>query len=293
MKMQPFGALLGTAIIMSLALACERGDSPAAPAASSTAAASRINPSSPHFGLSAGAEHDEQTGCTLASLTGTYGVQRMGFTTQGRLTAVGITTFDGQGNSLATETISRNGVVSVAQSPSAYTVAADCTGTLTVNGAIVAHLLIVHQGTGVLGMSLTPGDNVSSHYERVVDRPDDAGCTNASLTGTYGFQRMGQNPQGPVTALGIGTFDGQGSDVASQTTSRSGVFSDQQPFVSFYTVNPDCTGTAILNGSAFAYFVIVHGGSEVLGMALNPGLNVAVHYERLVDRPGHGPEAAR
>jgi hypothetical protein len=293
MRPQPFGALLGSAILVSLALACERGDSPAGPAASSASAASRINTSSAHSGLSADAERDERTGCTLASLTGAYGVQRMGYTTQGRLTAVGITTFDGQGNSLATERISRNGVVNVTQSPSAYTVNPDCSGTLTVNGAIVAHLLIVHQGTGVLGMSLTPGDNVSSHYEKVVDRSDDAGCTNASLTGTYGFQRMGQNPQGPVTALGIGTFDGQGSDVASQTTSRSGVFSDQQPFVSFYTVNPDCTGTAILNGSAFAYFVIVHGGSEVLGVALNQGLNVAVHYDRLVDRPGQGPEGAR
>src|SRR4029077_18997598 len=130
MKTQTFGALLGSAILVSLAaLACERGDSPAAPAPSSTAAASRINPSAPHFGLSADAEHDEQTGCTLASLTGSYGVQRLGFTTQGRLTAVGITTFDGLGNSLSTETISRNGVVSVAQSSSAYTVAPDCTGT--------------------------------------------------------------------------------------------------------------------------------------------------------------------
>src|SRR5690242_8465428 len=141
MKTQTFGALLGCAIVVSLALACERGDSLAPPATSSATAASRIGPSAPHFGVSAGAEHDEQTGCTLGSLTGTYGVQRMGSTTQGRLTAVGITTFDGQGNSSATETISRNGVVSVAQSPSAYTVAADCTGTLTVNGAIVAHLL--------------------------------------------------------------------------------------------------------------------------------------------------------
>jgi len=39
MKTQPFGALLGSAILVSLALACERGDSLAAPAASSATAA--------------------------------------------------------------------------------------------------------------------------------------------------------------------------------------------------------------------------------------------------------------
>ena len=39
MKMQTFGALLGSAILVSLALACERGDSLAAPAASSATAA--------------------------------------------------------------------------------------------------------------------------------------------------------------------------------------------------------------------------------------------------------------
>jgi len=214
----------------------------------------------------------------------------MGHTKQGALTAVGIVTFDGEGNSVASETVGRNGVFTDAQSAAAYTVSPDCSGTLTVNGAIVAHLLMVHDGSAVLGMSLVPGDNVASHYERVVDRPGareapEAGCTNAILVGTYGFQRMGQTNQGQLTSLGMTVFDGQGTDSGGQTTSRNGVFSVAQFPRQPYTVNPDCTGALIPNGTAFAHLVIVHGGSEVLGMSLTPGNNVAIHFERVLDRP--------
>ncbi len=290
MKAQRLGAGRGSIALLALALACEGGNSPSAPAEPSGPATSNSTWSSAHSGISASAEHEEHGGCTNASLIGTYGLQRMGHTGQGSLTAVGIATFDGEGNSVASETISRNGVFTDAQAVAAYTVSPDCTGTLTVNGAILAHILLVHGGSAVLGMSLIPGDNVASHYERVADRSGtreapEAGCTNAILTGTYGFQRMGQTNQGQLTSLGMTTFDGQGTDIGGQTTSRNGVFSVVQFPREPYTVNPDCTGALILNGTIFAHLVIVHGGSEVLGMSLTPGNNVAIHFERVVDRP--------
>jgi hypothetical protein len=299
MKAQILGARCGIALLV-LALACERGNSPSAPAQSSGPAPSRSRgvagpPLTPN--IAASAEHDEHGGCTNASLMGTYGLQRMGHTSQGSLTAVGIATFDGEGASAASETVSRNGVFADAQSAATYTVSPDCTATLSVNSAIAAHLEIVHGGSAVLGMSLVPGDNVASHYERVVDGPGareapQAGCTNAILTGSYGFQRMGQTNQGQLTSLGMTTFDGQGTDSGGQTTSRNGVFSVVQFPRQPYMVNPDCTGALILNGAAFAHLVIVHGGSEVLGMSLTPGNNVAIHFERVVDRPGSalGPD---
>jgi len=60
------------------------------------------------------------------------------------------------------------------------------------------------------------------------------------------------------------TFDGQGTDIGGQTTSRKRRFSVAQFPRQPYAVNPDCTGALILNGTKFAHLVIVHGGSEVL-----------------------------
>jgi hypothetical protein len=288
MRTQAFGAAL---VSVALAVACDKSDTPSAPTAfEASPTASRVNASADHFSGLASAGRDEEQACTLRSLEGTYGVQRMGHTSQGQLTAVGLAAFDGQGNSVANETISRNGVFSESQLPAPYTVNPDCTGTLTLDGAAFARLMIVNGGSSVLGMSLTPGNTVAIHYERVVDRPGAraaAACTNATLAGSYGFQRMGQTSQGQLTALGIATFDGLGTGAADQTISRNGVFSESQ-LSGPYNVNPDCTGALTVNGAAFAHLVVVHGGSEVLGMSLTLGNNVAIHYERLVGGPPHG-----
>jgi hypothetical protein len=124
------------------------------------------------------------------------------------------------------------------------------------------------------------------------------GCTDATIKGTYGFQRNGTTTQGPVTAVGIIEFDGQGNSVAQQTISRAGTISGfpidsapvQQPT---YIINPDCTGAQIdPSGNTVASLVVVHGGAEILGMSLLAGNNVAVHFERITDPPGSAPAGA-
>jgi hypothetical protein len=118
----------------------------------------------------------------------------------------------------------------------------------------------------------------------------DQSCSEATLIGEYGFQRNGTaNPGGPITALGHITFDGMGGTQGSQTISRNGVFSVQQ-LMPTYTVNIDCTGSLVdATGTTIGTLVIVHGGSEVLGMSLTPGNNVAIHFERVFDPPGNAP----
>lgn len=120
--------------------------------------------------------------------------------------------------------------------------------------------------------------------------PADNTCSEKTLNGSYGFQRNGStNPGGALTALGIITFDGQGNTSGSQTISRNGVFGVQQ-LMPTYTVNADCTGNLIdTTGTVIGNLVIVHGGSEVLGMSLTPGNNVAIHFERVFDPPGNAP----
>lgn len=115
-------------------------------------------------------------------------------------------------------------------------------------------------------------------------------CDNATIRGTYGFQRNGTTSTGPLTATGLAQFDGIGSSVAQQTISRSGKFTNVTDQVGTYTVNPDCTGTETdVNGNVFAYLVVVHNGGEILGMSMTAGNNVAIHFERIIDWPGNPP----
>jgi hypothetical protein len=109
-------------------------------------------------------------------------------------------------------------------------------------------------------------------------------CSVATLNGTYGFQRNGQTSAGPLTAIGTITFDGMGNATFQQTISRSGTFTVTPVQSSTYTVNADCTSTAIdTTGAVFAQQVVVHNGSEVLGISMTPGNNVAIHFERIAD----------
>ena len=97
-------------------------------------------------------------------------------------------------------------------------------------------------------------------------------CSNASLQGTYGFQRQGFNPTlGHVGGNGVATFDGNGnwSGVQTNVSETTGItraaFTDAT-----YQVNPDCTGsTADVSGTTTFDLVIVNGGNEVFAIATN------------------------
>src|SRR5687767_3213439 len=51
-------------------------------------------------------------------------------------------------------------------------------------------------------------------------------CTIATLNGTYSFFRSGSTTQGPVAAVGTIEYDGRGFFRLTQTTSRSGTFTE-------------------------------------------------------------------
>jgi len=103
-----------------------------------------------------------QGGCSVATLTGNYGIVLTGagapgHSVKGKNTfpyaAVGVITFDGTGNFSQTYTIVFNGVASAASDVGTYTVNSDCSGTLTdttIN--IHANLSIVGGGSEVFGI---------------------------------------------------------------------------------------------------------------------------------------------
>jgi hypothetical protein len=128
-------------------------------------------------------------------------------------------------------------------------------------------------------------------------------CTNATLKGTYGYYRRGNNHPidsttnlplpGPITdiaAVGFVTFDGKGGTSGFQHISRNGVFTTQSG-PGTYSVSPDCTFT--FSGAAnniVANGVIVGTGDELFALSMTPGnavILVAKKMEGILPRPPH------
>jgi hypothetical protein len=105
-----------------------------------------------------------------------------------------------------------------------------------------------------------------------------SGCTNASLSGNYGFTFSGFQLQSgrsiPFYGAGIGTADGAGNFAATFADSENGVLPGKgyisdtnEAYTATYTINSNCTGlltaTPGSGGDNFA-LVIVSGGAEIL-----------------------------
>ena len=110
--------------------------------------------------------------CDLSSFTGRYVFQRNGRTPRGDLISIGVLSSDGHGAGPATETTGRNGVFTFVAVPGTYTLDADCTGNgINTSGSVFSAFVVVHDGHEALGMSLTAGNNVVIHFERVTNPP--------------------------------------------------------------------------------------------------------------------------
>jgi hypothetical protein len=110
-----------------------------------------------------------------------------------------------------------------------------------------------------------------------------AGCTNASLHGTYAFTARGTtldgsplppDLQGPFASSGLSIFDGQGHFTLTATNSFNGVI---RPVTlqGTYQVNPDCTYTSQADDGVTFYAVIVRQGQELFILQTTPGVVIA------------------
>lgn len=95
-------------------------------------------------------------------------------------------------------------------------------------------------------------------------------CTNSNLVGAFGFNVSGINTaNGGIQFAITGRFeaDGKGTFSGTGTQSVAGNIS-QTPFSGSYTVQADCTGSALFifaNGAeANLTFVLVSNGNEIL-----------------------------
>lgn len=99
---------------------------------------------------------------------------------------------------------------------------------------VVSETLIALAVTFVLGATGTSHANDSGH------------CSRASVAGKWAFTTTGSIPGiGPVAAVGSFTADASGNLEGSQARSLNGDVADET-FTGTATVNPDCTGTDVI-----------------------------------------------
>ncbi len=105
----------------------------------------------------------------------------------------------------------------------------------------------------------------------------DRGCSVASLKGTYAFRRTCVNNAvgGPIAQIGIDVFNGDGTrGLIRATRSTNGEIRDWTDFPpngSYYTVDPDCTGSFFdADGTKTNNFVVLDGGKRFFVLSVGP-----------------------
>jgi hypothetical protein len=96
-------------------------------------------------------------------------------------------------------------------------------------------------------------------------------CSNRTLSGNYGFTLEGilLGPNLPIRGVVMQHYDGKGNITQVDHVVVSGFppAEEWQPGTGTYSVNPDCTGSAVLhtpaNPDVNLHFVIVRRGREI------------------------------
>lgn len=110
-------------------------------------------------------------------------------------------------------------------------------------------------------------------------------CSNLLLQGSYAFTITGQilaGPQmGPVTGVAMTSYDGQGNLTQVDHVLHNGTppAVSWRPGTGTYTVNPDCTGSAVINftdgsPSLMLSFVLSNLGKEIRIVVNNAQTNI-------------------
>jgi len=116
----------------------------------------------------------------------------------------------------------------------------------------------------LLSTSAIPQVHADDQHERA--------CSNKTLKGSYGNYRTGSTSTGPLAAVGILFFDGNGNVSGSQSISRNGVFTFDAAISGLYEVAADCTARFLTDtGDEVARVHIVDGGKEFYELSETSG----------------------
>jgi len=207
--------------------------------------------------------------CSDATLKGVYGLIFSGVGGDGTPRAVvGQATADGQGNLSGTVTKSKDGTIVTITSTGTYSVAKNCTGSVTFvdeDGETRDVNFVLDNGNKGLQAIQTDSGRVISGF---------ALAEGAAVCGENGKkQTLAANLSGSVNGVGPVAYveqvilDGKGN------VSGNGIFSldgtiYKVPITGTYTENADCTGSAQITPQGLSTlnfnFVVVNVGKEIL-----------------------------
>ena len=120
----------------------------------------------------------------------------------------------------------------------------------------------------LLALGLSAKAQNLSAFTQGIDR----GCSNRTLVGDYGFTIEGTilSANAPIRGLALQHYDGRGRITQVDHTVFGGYppAQDWTPGTGTYTVNSDCTGSAVINtpsnpGPVNLHFVIVDHGRQI------------------------------
>jgi hypothetical protein len=214
--------------------------------------------------------------CSNASLTGTYGIawgwqQELYNAPNDQAYVVGQLTADGKGNLTGSETVSLDGSVSTVSVTGTYTVAANCTGTISLSPDFF-NIYLDGSSTGFQMTITTPGfEAIGSGIPQV--------SATCGLTGKA--QRLGINVSGTIPGSSVNKaivgeiqLDGKGG-VTGLVSINTNFSNSVVTATGAYTEASDCAGTLQLTpkGSSALNFntVFVNGEKELLLIETDSG----------------------
>ena len=105
-------------------------------------------------------------------------------------------------------------------------------------------------------------------------------CTERNIRGRFGYSFTGTiigiaPAPVPTAAVGVIRINGDGTLSATDTQSLGGQITAERKFTGTYTVNPNCTGSAIFSTGGTGNFVVVNDRTEFLFVFTNPGVVVS------------------
>lgn len=214
--------------------------------------------------------------CSNASLKGAYGFEIGAIvlpagTPRGVLDRIN---FDGNGHFADAVTFNDKGTIIHRHDTGAYSVNANCTGTIFPDTGGTIGIVVVQGGKEFYQLRTNPPNIVFQFNSGKKQFPDDHGqeCSNASLKGAYGFF-AGQAAVAsgtPLAALGRAEFDGKGNFTSTITLNNDGTVTQMQDSGP-YTLNADCMGTiGILGGTGTIEIVLVDSGNEFYQLQTAP-----------------------
>jgi hypothetical protein len=116
---------------------------------------------------------------------------------------------------------------------------------------------------------------------RLASAEDDSYCSNASLTGKYGFVLNGTIVGlGPISIVGTITYDGSGNLAVRERAVINGNVLPPETFQGTYDVKPDCTGSASNSLGHHSVFVIVNHGKTVHEEGTDSGSVLTILIEK-------------